>query len=85
MQTCLPAKARDLLLLAPLRDALLLRGCSPLARLAPARNLLALGRGAPLTLLWLLLLLCPGSRRRGEASTLTWPLLPGKLPAHSHA
>ena len=75
MQTCLPATARDLLLLAPLCDALLLRGCRPLARLAPARKLLALGRAAPLALLWLLLLLGPGSRRRGEASNWTWPLL----------
>ena len=73
MQTCLPATARDLLLLAPLRDALLLRGCSPLARLASARKLLALGRPAPLALLWLPLLLGPGSRRRGEAFKLTWP------------
>ena len=77
MQTCLPAKARDLLLLAPLRDALLLWGCSPLARLASARKLLAhtLGRPAPLALLWLPQLLGPGSRRREEASKLTWPLL----------
>lgn len=75
MQTCLPAKARDLLLLAPLRDALLLRGCSSLARLAPARELLARGRDAPLAVLWLLLLLGPGSRHRGEASRLTRPLL----------
>ena len=75
MQTCLPAKARALLLLAPLPNALLLRGCSPLARLAPARRLLALARDAPLALLWLLLLLSPGSRRRGEASKLIWPLL----------
>lgn len=75
MQTCLPAKARDLLLLAPLRTARLLQGCTPLARLAPASELLARGRDAPLAVLWLLLLLGPGSRRRGDASRWTWPLL----------